>query len=210
MSPSVPKRKKPYYVLVIEDNVHHAELITEVLDRHFAPVIIHTVDQVEDAIEFAGQSEYHLVITAGVVNDAPVADAIPKLSRLTGGVPIVVISGKGDEQLAADFIRAGAAEYLSKTQETLENLATLLKRHLSNRSPKKRTTAKTKKGAEGKPSSPAAIIREVDKLTQQALLIAPSRRRKRRSIPQEIEQLDQLLSQIQKLRELATKLSSKE
>ena len=64
--------KRPRYVLIIEDNVHHAELLTEVLDRHFAPVIIHTVDTIEDGIEFAGQTAYDLIITGGVIRQTPV------------------------------------------------------------------------------------------------------------------------------------------
>ena len=52
--PKAAQAQKPRYVLIIEDNVHHAELLTELLDRHFAPVIIHTVDSFSDGMEFLG------------------------------------------------------------------------------------------------------------------------------------------------------------
>lgn len=205
------KRTKPRYVLVVEDNVHHAELLTEVLDRHFAPVIIHTVDTIEDGVEFAAQSSYDLIITGGVIQGVAVSDAIPRLLRASGGIPIIVISGRGDEKLAAEFIKRGAAEYLSKTRETLDHLPELFARHFAKgalakrRKPAARPTA----AAAGTPT-PATIIREVDRLTQQALAIAGPRRRKRRQLPQEIDQLDRLLGQIQKLREMASKLTPKE
>lgn len=206
-----PKKVKPRYVLVVEDNVHHAELLTEVLDRHFAPVIIHTVDTIEDGIEFAAQSNYDLVITGGVIRETPVAEAIPRISRAAGGAPIVVISGRGDEKLAAELIKKGAAEYLSKTRETLENLPALLAKHFaSSRGAGRRKAAGHGKVRANAPT-PAAIIREVDRLTQQALAIAGPRRRKRRGqFPHDVEQLDQLLSQIQRLRELAAKLTPKD
>ena len=206
-----PKKVKPRYVLVVEDNVHHAELLTEILDRHFAPVIIHTVDTIDDGIEFAAQSNYDLVITGGVIGEIPITDSIAKISRAAGGAPIVVISGRGDEKLAAELIKKGATEYLSKTRETLENLHALLARHFASaRGTKRRKTAGAGKARSNTPT-PAAIIREVDRLTQQALAIAGPRRRKRRGqFPHDVEQLDQLLGQIQRLRELAAKLTPKD
>lgn len=207
------KGKRPRYVLIIEDNVHHAELLTEVLDRHFAPVIVHTVETIGDAIEFAGQSVYDMIITAGVIHEIPITEALPKLVRISSGTPIIVISGRGDETLAAQFIKRGATEYLGKTRETLENLPSLLEKHLSagtrgkrNKSSRLKADKKLKSGI----TSPADIIREVDKITQQALTIAGPRRRKRRLPSADIEQLDRLLGQIQNLRELAAKLKPKE
>lgn len=205
------KKARPRYVLVIEDNVHHAELLTEVLDRHFAPVIIHTVDTIEDGVEFATQSNYDLVITGGVIRDVPVTEAIPRLSRIAQGAPIVVISGRGDERLAAEFIKKGASEYLAKTPETLDNLPSLLEKHFvrSSRRPRRKPQSGGGEAKSGAPS-PAAIIREVDRITQQALAIAGPRRRKRRLMAPDLEQMDRLLAQIQRLREMASKLAPKE
>jgi DNA-binding NtrC family response regulator len=196
------------YVLLIEDNVHHAELITELLDKHFAPVIIHTVDTVKDGIEFASQSTYDIILTGAVIRETPITESIPKLAKLAGGAPLIVISGRGDERLAAEIIKQGATEYLVKTRETLEQLPSLLEGHLrSKMKPRKR-----RPGSASSPSdierltSSAAIVREVDKLTQQALAIAGPRRRKRGSALRNMEQLDQLLGQIRRLRDMAAKL----
>ena len=202
------KARKPCYVLIVEDNVHHAEILTEVLDRHFAPVVIHTVDTIDDGIEFAAQSDYHMILTGAVIRDVPVSDAILKLAKLAGTTPIIVISGKGDEKLAAELIKNGATEYLVKTRETLEQLPTLLAKHMKQKKGVRKRTAR--KEARAALPSPGAIIREVDKLTQQALAIVGPRRGKRTSRTRELDELDQLLGQIQRLREMATKLTSEE
>lgn len=210
MPASRTKTRRPRYVLIIEDNVHHAELMTEVLDHHFAPVTIHTVDTIEDGIEFTKISNYDMVLTGGVIKDRPVTSAISELSGHDGNTPVIVITGRGDERFAAEAIRNGAAEYLVKTHETLENLPALIARHLTAKRPSKRRKA-AKKGVAEKTGAPtsASIIREVDRLTQQALAIAGPRRRKRGGFPRDMEELDQLLSQIKRLRELATKLTLK-
>jgi DNA-binding NtrC family response regulator len=206
MKTTAAKEKRPRYVLIIEDNVHHAELLTEMLDKHFAPVVIHTVDTVKDGLEFAQQSSYDLILTGAVIRETPVTEAIPKMAKLAGGSPIIVISGRGDERLAAELIKRGATEYLVKARETLETLPSLLESHLKKgRSGKRRSASASSSGLE-RLTSPQAIVREVDKLTQQALAIAGPRRRKRGSALRNIEQLDQLLGQIRRLRDMAAKL----
>jgi DNA-binding NtrC family response regulator len=205
---AVPAAKRTLYVLIIEDNVHHAELLTELLDRHFAPVVIHTVDTIEDGVQFAGQSSYDLLLTGAVIRDMPITNAMSKLALFAEGAPIIVISGRGDERLAAEIIKRGASEYLVKTRETLETLPTLLADLLKASRGKKRKERRHSQEAEAPHASPNAIIREVDKLTQQALAIVGPKRRKRGALLRNMEQLDQLLGQIQRLREMAGKLRS--
>jgi DNA-binding NtrC family response regulator len=207
MAAKSTKARKPCYVLIIEDNVHHAEILTEVLDRHFAPVVIHTVDTVEDGLEFAEQSDYHLILMGAFVRNAPIIDVIPKLKKLSGDTPLIVISGRGDETLAANLIKKGASEYLVKTRETLDDLPKLLAKHLKGKKPAKRRKKSAGTKTSERQTSPASIMREVDKLTQQALAIARPRRRKRTN---RSDELDQLLTQIQRLREMASKLINNE
>ena len=204
--PTSRKSKRPHYVLILESNVHHAELLTEILDRHFAPIIIHTVDTISDGVEFARQANYDLILTDGVVGGTPITDSMPELTRIAGPVPIVVISGRGDEKLAAELIKLGAAEYMVKTRETLEVLPASLDKYLSAKRGAKRRKTPTKAERPDLQSSPTEIIRAVDRLTQQALAIVGPRRRRRRTAP-EIEQLNRLLTQIRRLRDMAQKLT---
>lgn len=209
MSIASTKKARPRYVLIIEENIHHAELLTEILDRHFAPVIIHTVDKMDDGIEFASQSNYDIIITSGAVHDTPIPEIIPKLMRVSGGVPVIVVSGKGDEKIAAEFIKKGAAEYLSKTREALENLPALLQKHFTKRQTKRGKPFRHRHQSRSNIPSSASIVRRVEKITQQALAITRSKRRKRQKFPHDMEQLNNLINQIQHLRELATELTRK-
>lgn len=202
------KGTRPRYVLIIEDNVHHAELLTEVLDRNFAPIVIHTVDTIKDGLEFAGQSSYDLILTGAVIREERVTEVISRIAKLSEGTPIIAISGRGDEQLAAELIKRGAAEYLVKTRETLESLPQLLEKYFNRARPVKGSTRKNKHKAPERLPSASAIIREVDKLTQQALAMVGHKRRKR-SFASSSEHMDQLLGQIKRLREMASKLESK-
>jgi DNA-binding NtrC family response regulator len=138
--------QKPRYVLIIEDNVHHAELMTELLDRHFAPVIIHTVDTFADGMDFLAQSTYDLILSTAFIGSDAIADRIKDFVALAGGAPLIITAGRGDEALAARLTRKGASEYLVKTPETLDRLADVIKKQLR----------KAKRRAEAHPLAPAA------------------------------------------------------
>ena len=193
MAAITPKRKKPRYVLIIEDNVNHAELLTEILDRHFAPIIIHTVDTIKDGIEFASQLNYDLILSAAVIHEEPISPYVRKLARLAGTTPIIVISGRGDERLAAELIKLGVTEYFSKTRETLEQLASIFEKHLRHKRRAKQPHADADRSLNPGTPSPAELVREVDRLTQHTLAMAAPRRRKRGHTAEDMEQLDRLL-----------------
>lgn len=206
------KPKKPRYVLIIEDNVHHAELLTELLDRNFAPVIIHTVDTISDGLEFARKSNYDLVLTDGTINETPITDSMKELVESAGSAPVVVISGRGDERLATELIQQGAAEYFVKTRESLESLPTSIGKLLS-KAKKHRTRKKSAVDdhAESRASmpTPEEIVHEMERLTQEALAISGGGRRNKRRHANDDEQFERLLIQIKRLKDMAEKLIEK-
>lgn len=124
------KGKKLRYVLIMEDNPAHAELLTEVLDRHFAPIIIHTVDSISAGFEFLAETPYHLILTDSAVNGKSIAKDLKEMRSKFKHIPVIVITGRGDESLAAKLTKIGATEYLVKTSETLDALPHILGKYL--------------------------------------------------------------------------------
>ena len=124
------KPKKSRYVLVLEDNDCHAELLTDILDRHFSPVIVHIVDTFEAAFEFLEQTEYDIILSDSEVGKVPIITHIKEISVQYKEIPIIVITGRGDEALAAKLVKNGVNEYLVKTKETLEALPQILEKYL--------------------------------------------------------------------------------
>ncbi len=124
--------KKTRYVLILDDNPAHADLVTEILDRHFTPVIIHTVDTFRAGIEFLSQTSYNLIITDIIVGGESIEDYVKEIRRRYHDIPIIVITGRGDESLAAQLVRWGAAEYLVKKRSTLDTLPHTLEKYLKS------------------------------------------------------------------------------
>lgn len=123
-------KKKSRYVLVLEDNDCHAELLTDVLDRHFSPVVVHIVDTFEAAFEFLEQTQYDIILSDSMVSNVSIVTHIKEIGVRYKEIPIIVITGRGDEALAAKLIKSGVNEYLVKTKETLEALPQILEKYL--------------------------------------------------------------------------------
>lgn len=117
-------------VLVIEENPAHAELITEILDKHFTPITIHIVDSTKRAFGLLKENKYNAILTDTVVEESSITLQIKKIHRQYETTPIIVITGSGDETLAAQLIKQGISEYLVKTKESVETLPEILERYL--------------------------------------------------------------------------------
>lgn len=187
-------------ILIVEDNIDHVELLSQVIERHFAPVDLHTVEAIDDAIDFIEQTEYDLVLTDCYINNEPIVDQIPSLRNKLGDVPIIVITGSGDENLAAEVIKKGATDYLVKTKESLEKIPALINKYTRQKAKEDHKVLKH----EALPLREKIMV-EVASLGRQARHMAsPGEGR----IP-DIKQLESLLDQIQRLKDLASKLMEK-
>ena len=157
---------KTRYILVVDDNIHHVELITEVFDSHFQPAVVHAVDAFNDAIKLLSSSAYDLIITEGVVGGDYLIEYIDQIITAAKPSHVVVISGRGDERMAAKLIKKGVSDYFVKCRETLENLPDLLTKHLMKKSRKSSDQNK-----ENYTPSKMQFKEEFDKLIQDALFI---------------------------------------
>lgn len=195
-------KKSLLRILIIEDNLDHVELLSSMIERHFAPVDLHTVESIDDAIDFIEQTGYDLVLTDCYINNTSIVDRIPHLRNKLGDTPIIVVTGSGDENLAADVIKKGATDYLVKTKDSLENIPTLINKYTNRETNGESRHRSGKKETE---SVKEKIMNEMADLNRQAKRI-PSHSSER--IP-DLKQLESLLSQIEQLKKLASKLMKK-
>lgn len=116
-------------MLVIEDNVDHAQLLGEAIVSYFPSTKIHTTDSLEEGIQLAGRHRYTAIFIDAFLRNRPVLAHLTSLCQRRRQAPVIVIAGGGDEALAAEVIKHGATEYLVKNRETLERLPKILKKH---------------------------------------------------------------------------------
>jgi len=100
-------------VLMIEDNPADVLIVRRALeDAGIAAV--ETAPTAEQGIRAFKQAEWDLVVVDYRLPGASGLDALDRIREIDPSVPTIMLTGAGDEQVAAEAIRRGADEYLSK------------------------------------------------------------------------------------------------
>lgn len=129
--------KHPALVLVIEDIAEHVDLITEALERECSPVYVEAVDSFAQALQLLQTKRYDLITCGGTVQDEKLNLVIKDFLAAAQGTPFIVITGSGDEALAARLMKKGVSDYVVKNRETLELLPKFFLKYLKTPAPRK-------------------------------------------------------------------------
>ncbi len=100
-------------ILLIEDNPGDARLLHAMLCDSSEFAII-TVDRIARGIACLGESKYDLVLLDLSLPDGEGIDSLRQVHYAVRTVPIVVLTGRDDEDLAVSAVREGAQDYLIK------------------------------------------------------------------------------------------------
>ena len=114
---------KTRVLLLVEDNPGDAELVIDLLaesrDENYQVVHVY---RITDAIERLQSTAVDVVVLDLRLPDCSGVDSVKALHESAGKVPIVVLTGTDDEQLALSCIDAGAQDYLPKSEIRAQNL----------------------------------------------------------------------------------------
>ncbi|MEQ9468282.1 MAG: response regulator [Ekhidna sp.] len=107
-------KKQPIRILYLEDNEDDVDLLRITLKKSD---IFHELDFVSSKQSFFDLklSDYDLIITDYNLKDYDGLSAIKYIRTLDEAVPIILLSGTVGEELAADLLRAGANDFVLKS-----------------------------------------------------------------------------------------------
>jgi PAS domain S-box-containing protein len=101
--------------LLVEDNPADARLIREMLKEHTASTFeVRHVTRLDMALECLCEETFDVLLLDLGLPDTQGMETLVVAHKACGGVPIVVLTGLDDEQLALEVMRAGAQDYLVK------------------------------------------------------------------------------------------------
>ncbi len=116
-------------ILVVEDNYGIAELIQERLVTDGYDVS--AVHSGKDALKILGECVFDLVILDYSLPDMDGKEIVTRVKENIGNFPPYIVStGRGDEQLAVDFMKMGAYDYLVKDQNLIAKLPDIISKLL--------------------------------------------------------------------------------
>ncbi len=103
-------------ILLVEDSASDARLIQHHLEKGFPTSDVRWVRRVRDAVECLERESWHVVLTDLGLPDARGVDAVRRLHLAARGCPIIVVSGRDDDEVALEAVRLGAQDHLQKDE----------------------------------------------------------------------------------------------
>jgi PAS domain S-box-containing protein len=117
--------QKKMKILIIEDNMGIAELISERLNDD--GYTTHIAQNGHEALEFVSREIPDVIILDFSLPDVDGKTLVGRLSEKLGVLPPFIVStGRGDEQVAVDMMKLGAYDYLIKDPYLLNRLPEVL------------------------------------------------------------------------------------
>jgi putative two-component system response regulator len=108
-------RDRPLEVLLVEDNPADARLLQEMVrDGRHTEVTIDVAPRLADGLRRLGERAFDLVLLDLNLPDAGQLEALHRLCDAHPELPVVVVTGLGDEELARQAAQQGAQDYLVK------------------------------------------------------------------------------------------------
>ena len=110
---------KPIRVMVIEDSVfatkHVQKMLAEVKSPQFEAEL-YCVDRISAGLEYLANNKVDVILLDLTLPDSHGLDTLIKICDQVHEVPVVVLTGIGDEMLAKEAVQKGAQDYLVKGQ----------------------------------------------------------------------------------------------
>lgn len=114
---------KSLSILYIEPNLMDAELTLHHFAEHAPRQHLHLVSRCQDALDLiSGAHDFDLVLSDLRVPGMDALEFLHELRHRQLEIPVVVITGKGDEATAVALLRLGASDYLVKRDNYLVQL----------------------------------------------------------------------------------------
>ncbi|MGQ0602592.1 MAG: response regulator [Anaerolineales bacterium] len=117
----------PLHVLIVDDNEDHARLAHEFLHLSGPFEADIAVDKA-DLWEHLATSRYDVIVLDYNLPDGNGLEALADIPKRGYRVPVIMVTGRGDERIAAQAIQRGAIEYIVKTGDYLSMLPAVIQK----------------------------------------------------------------------------------
>ncbi len=119
--------EKPLKILIVDDDQVDRMMVRRALMRAGVPV---KLEEACDGETMATALERQMFDCIFLDYQLPGQDGLALLQQLRCGgirIPIIMLTGQGDEQIAVELMKAGASDYLAKTMVSPESLEQMLR-----------------------------------------------------------------------------------
>ena len=120
---------KPANILLVEDEEHYAYVVSRYFETRNGEFNITVAESIKAARDRLKESRPDLIITDLKLPDGNGTELLYD-SSIKNEIPIVVVTGWGDEQAAVNAMKQGALDYIVKSQDTIKEMPHIAERAL--------------------------------------------------------------------------------
>lgn len=135
------------HLLSVEDSDDDFEKLSAIL-KNYNQVIIYRARNVKEAFQVLEQGRFDLIFLDYFLPDGNGQEFLRIMGEKGFEIPVVIITGKGDETVAAHVIQAGAYDYLPKDVVSTNSLCRVISSSMEKFNLKKQINEAHKKMAE--------------------------------------------------------------
>lgn len=119
------------HILILDDNFAQVEIIARFLKRNGLPDVSHvaTIRELWSRLETEQDA---ILLLDYRLPDGTGLDVLRELKKRGISIPVIMITGQGDERVAVEAIQQGAADYLQKSSDYLLTLPALIQKTIHN------------------------------------------------------------------------------
>ncbi len=114
-----------YRVLVVDDDPAQADMVIEFL-RISGFKEIDLVGDIRSFWKIISEKEYDIILLDYILPDGTGLEVLERLTKRDRQIPVIMVTGQGNERIAAQAILRGASEYLLKSGDYLVTLPALI------------------------------------------------------------------------------------
>lgn len=104
-------------ILLIEDNIDHLELISEILFGAYKNAIrLQSFSTLRDGLEYLNGHAVDLLLCDLKLPDSDISETVASLKNLNDAPAIIVLTSLNDETLAHQLVKEGIQDYLLKSE----------------------------------------------------------------------------------------------
>ncbi|MBC8265103.1 MAG: PAS domain S-box protein, partial [Anaerolineales bacterium] len=115
-------------ILLVEDNADHRELMSLALTGHDPTWQVEGVVSGEEALRRLGEEAYDLVFLDYSLPGRDGLEVLKEIRRGEAPPPVLMVTGRGDEQVAVEAMKGGAYDYVTKVEGYPQRLPVVAQR----------------------------------------------------------------------------------
>jgi PAS domain S-box-containing protein len=123
----------PYKVLLIEDNPEQARLMKLITGRSEFAIESSIAHDAESGLHLLQEQSFDVVVLDYHLPRLNGLQALKKIKDLKISIPVIMVTGQGDERIAVQAMRQGAYDYLVKSKDYLDLLPSVIERAMKEK-----------------------------------------------------------------------------